>query len=148
MSWPEIASYAVAYLAGALTGATGKYLADKYTDQRRQQQQLRQSVTRLFAQVAAQMPSLIDEMRTDFEDPENTFVREFIVMPSSRAVFNSGGRRYLFYHEDKHEDLIGKIAILENNGFVTDTTSTNVPKYRMTEQFVQLLKQQQRQAVF
>jgi hypothetical protein len=139
MSWSGIASYAFVYLAGALTGATGTYLADKYTDQRRQQQK-RHGVTRLFAQVAAQMPSLIEEMRTDFADPENASVREFIVMPSSGAHFNSGGRRYLFYHEDKHEDLMGKIAILENNGFVTDTTSTNVPKYRMTEQFVQLLK--------
>ena len=140
MSWAEIASYAATYLAGALTGATGKYLADKYTDQRRQQE-LRRGGRRLFAQVTAQMPSLIDEMRTDFRDPEHSSVREFIVMPSSRALFNSGGQRYLFYHEDKHDDLMGKIAILENNGFVVNTTATNVPKYRMTEQFVQFLLQ-------
>lgn len=86
--------------------------------------------------------SLIDQMRTDFAAGDNASVREFLVLPSRHVVFNSGGRPYLFYYEDQHQDLVGKIAVLENNGFVTETTSTNVPKYRVTEQFVQFLRGQ------
>ena len=128
-------SYLITFLAGALTGAAGKYLADKYTDKRRNQEQQKGRRT-AFTEVAGQMPALIKEMQDDFSKPECKIIREFYILPNDRVLFNSGGEKCLFYYEDQHEDLAHKIRLLENYGFVYDITHTNTPKYRMNEDFV------------
>ena len=85
------------------------------------------------------MPELIAEMAKDLTEPENSTVREFFVAPSARVTINSRQTR-LIYYEDQHSDLMGKVAILENEGFVTDVTTGTIPIYRMTEDFVAYLK--------
>ncbi len=128
-------SYLITFLGGALTGAAGKYLADKYTDKRRNQEQQKGRRTS-FAEAAGQMPALIEEMQDDFSKPECKIIREFYILPNDRVLFNSGGEKCLFYYEDQHEDLTHKIRLLENYGFVYDITHTDTPKYRMNEDFV------------
>jgi hypothetical protein len=43
------------------------------------------------------------------------------------------------YYENEHDNLKWKIDILEENSYIIDVTPDNVPIYRMTEEFVDLL---------
>ena len=131
-------SHFIAFLIGAFTGAAGKYLADKYTDRRRQMEN-RSAVYKSFIKLAEQMPELMKEMQDDLLNPEYNVIREFFVLPNSSTLFNAGGQKYLYYYENQHEDLIHKIKLLENNNFLADVTHTDTPKYRMTEEFVACL---------
>lgn len=129
------ASYAATFIIGAFTGATGKYLADKFTDQRRRQED-KAAETALFEQTRNSMPELISEMQADLV--EHPAAREFFVLENSRVVLNSSGF-VLVYYEAEHPELRHKIMILENNGYISDVTTGNAPKYRMLERFVFLL---------
>jgi len=132
----QIITHCVAFLFGTITGATGAYFADKYTDQRRQKE--KSSIeSEQFCKIQGQMPELIKEMKADLGNPENKFVREFF-LTSKKWMLNAGGKCFVYYHED-HADLQGKIHVLENMGYVLDITPHNAPKYRMTEEFVSLV---------
>jgi len=128
-------SYFITFILGAFTGAAGKYLADKYTDKRRDNERDK-GTRKKYLSIAQMMPNLIEEIQEDLSKAEFTVIREFFILPSNRVAFNSGGERYLFYFEDQHDNLKHKIKLLENQGFVYDVTHTNTPKYRMTEEFV------------
>lgn len=127
--------YLIAFLLGALTGAAGTYLGNKYTDKRRTGEVIATARKR-FEEAASKMPKLIEEMRQDLSTPENQSLREFFILPNERVVFNSGGRRYLFYFESTHQDLLHKLRILEDCAFLKDVTHTGTPKFCMTEEFV------------
>ena len=129
-----ILSHMIAFLAGALTGATGTYLADRFTDQRRRQEGHRES-KQAFERIRAAMPELIADIKNDLADPENRTIREFFVAPSRNVTINSSQSR-LIYFETDHPDLRGKVAILANSGYLSDVTTGNIPIYRMTEEFV------------
>jgi CHAT domain len=88
-----------------------------------------------FLQVKDQMPALIAEMKKDLEGDDGKFVREFFVMSKRHALGGSEKPRFVYYEED-HDNLRGKIDILENHGFLTDVTPGNTPIYRMSEEFV------------
>jgi hypothetical protein len=91
-----------------------------------------------FLQVKDQMPVLIAEMKKGLEGDEGKFVREFFVMSKRHTLGGSEKPRFVFYEED-HDNLRGKIDILENQGFLTDVTPGNTPIYRMSEEFVRLV---------
>ncbi len=76
-------------------------------------------------------------MRTDLVNPENELKREFFLVRKNNMLMGHGV--CLAYYYEDHTNLQDKIHILENNGFVTDVTPGNAPKYRMTEEFVELL---------
>ncbi len=89
-----------------------------------------------FNKVVAAMPDLIKEMKEDLTKPSNTFTREFVL----------AGKRYIIsvsncfaYHFEEHEELQGKVHVLENHGYVVDVTTTKLKRYRMTEEFVELI---------
>ncbi len=84
------------------------------------------------------MPELITEMRTDFLDPDNATVREFMVVPSLKVSLHGKGR-LLLYAEDVHDDLRGKVAVLHNHGWIHDVSVGTLPRYRIGEEFVQIL---------
>lgn len=130
-------SYLITFLVGAFTGAAGKYLADKYTDKRRANEQ-HSDLHKSFINLAAQMPELINEIQEDLSNPEYSVIREIIILPNDLLAINIRGN-YLSYSEDKHVNLMHKVKLLENKGFVCDVTNSNVPKYRMTEDFVRCI---------
>ena len=134
----EILSHLIAFLLGTLVGASGKYLADRFTDQRRRQEARRETKKR-FRAVRKQMPELIAEMRQDLGEPGNESVRHFFIIPTKSVSLNLRAQAFVYY-EDRHPDLRGKVTILENHGYVIDDTSGNVPRYRMTEELVGLLR--------
>jgi hypothetical protein len=71
------------------------------------------------------------EMQKDLRGEEGQFVREFFVMSRRHALGGSEKPRFIYYEED-HDNLRGKIDVLENLGLVVDVTASNTPIYRMT----------------
>ena len=132
-------SHLIFFLLGAFTGAAGKYLADRYTDQRRSQE-LTTQLYKQFVDVSSKMPTLIEEMQDDLNSPDLAVIREFYIIRNKRvSFFGKDKETYFVYYEEKHDNLIHKVNLLENNGFVYDVSSTRTPKYRMTENFVELI---------
>lgn len=124
------------FLAGVATGAGGTYMAYKYTDRRREGEAQRKE-REIFQKVAGQMPELVEEMRRDLSLPDFRTVREFFIIPK-KARINTRGPAFT-YHPEDHANLQGKLVILENRGYIIDVTPGNAPKYRMTEEFVELV---------
>lgn len=93
-----------------------------------------------FIQVKEQMPALIEKMKKDLEGEDGEFVREFFVMSKHHVLGGSSKLRFAYYEED-HKNLRGKIDILENHGYVVDVTPRKTPIFRMTEEFVALVRQ-------
>ena len=131
-------SSAIGFLLGTLTGAAGKYYAEKFTDQRRKTESTRQ-LKQEFLNIKRQMPELIKEFKDDLSKANQKFIREFFVLENHKVVLGGSGKPRFSYYEEEHPNLRGKVDILENQGFLIDVTPSNVPVYRMTEEFVHLV---------
>lgn len=102
--------------------------------------QLQNQASPSFRQIKEQMPALIAEMKKDLEEENGKFVREFFVMSRRHVLGGSEKPRFIYYEED-HDNLRGKIDILENHGYLADVTPGNTPIYRMSEEFVNLVRE-------
>ena len=131
-------SHLISFLLGTATGAVGSYFATKYTDKRREKEG-EKKIQSTFRKVQEMMPDLIQEMKVDYNNPELTSVREIAILPNNRVIFNSDRPRFVYY-EDQHNNLKGKVAILENHNFLYDVTPGNTPIYRITEEFWELVR--------
>lgn len=129
----------VGFLLGTVTGAAGIYFGNKYTDQRKKKESARDCETE-FAEAKRVMPELIKEMRDDISTDTSGTVREFFVLPNRRVSLGGSSQRRFAYYEEEHDNLLGKIAVLENKGLVFDVTPGNAPVFRMTEEFIELVK--------
>lgn len=90
-----------------------------------------------FQKVKKSMPELIKEMKKDLSEKGNEFIREFFIIGKS-WILNTSEPYFCYFFED-HDNLQGKIHVLENYGFLIDVTPGNAKMYRMTEEFVDLL---------
>jgi Tfp pilus assembly protein PilX len=88
-----------------------------------------------FSKIETLMPALIAEMSTDLK--KYPVRREFFVLSKSWSMNIKGD--YLAYYFEDHDDLQSKIQILENCGFVINVNIGEVKRYRMVEDFVDLL---------
>jgi len=93
--------------------------------------------TESYIEVFNLMPELIREIATDIK--ANPLFREFILQQKG-WVYNSGGKQFLVYYYDDHDDLDAKIRLLENNGLVKDITYNNTRRYVLEEKFIRELK--------
>ena len=60
-------------------------------------------------------------------------------MPNRRVSLGGSGKPRFIYYAEEHEDLHGKLTILENMEYLTDVTLKNTPIFRMSEWFVELV---------
>ena len=132
----DFTSFLYGFLSGTLTGAAGGYFASKFTDERREKETKAKSA-KTFETVRSAMPELIAEMKIDLSKPENATTREFFVIPR-HARLNVHNRVFVYFEED-HADIQGKLSILLNRGYIHDITPGNAPKFRMSEEFVELI---------
>ena len=130
-------SMACGFLGGAAVGAAGMYYAEKFTDQRRHGERIKEA-KKQFLKIKKQMPELIAEMKSDLSNEDNCLIREFFILSNRRFRPNSQKPRFAYY-EDEHKDLRSKIDILENHGFLMDVTPGNTSIYRMSEELVELI---------
>ena len=133
----DLLSVAIGFVTGAFTGAAGNYLADKYTDSRRERRASK-DLARKWEAIEAQFPALVAEMREDFSGPEGKGTRAFFVK-SSRTTIGFTSEPCFEYHTDKHADVRAAVLVLEQHGYVTDISSGNTPMYRVHESLVDQL---------
>ena len=88
-----------------------------------------------YEKIVRLMPALLKEMREDLQKHPTT--REFVVLKRG-WVYNSQGP-FLAYYIDEHDDLEGKLQILQNLGFVREITFNNVRRFIFEESFVDYL---------
>jgi len=126
----------ITFFLGLILGSIATYIVNKLTDKRRKKEAISE-VKKEFLAAQQQMPELIAEIKNDLLQPGEGLIREFF-LSNKGYVLNAGSKCFVYY-EDDHSDLQSKIHILENLGFIIDITPGNAPKYRMTEEFVQLV---------
>jgi hypothetical protein len=88
-----------------------------------------------YRELEKQMPELLAEMTEDLK--RAPLVREFVVLDCKGNVYNGDG--VFVYFRESHDQLDPKLHILQNHGLITDNTSNNVDRYRLTEPFVKYL---------
>lgn len=86
------------------------------------------------------MPELLAEMQCDAKSEGNELVREFVILPNKRVAFSSTKKRF-HYFENEHRDLKNKVDFLEQLGLAHDVTPGNALTYRMSEEFVDWLRE-------
>ena len=100
---------------------------------------LEESIKVKFLKVKSLMPELIAEMKKDLNKVGNNLIREIFI--TSNHWHLAVQHPHFVYYFEKHENLKGKMDILENYEFIKNVTPspTSVKKYRLTEKFVELL---------
>ncbi|TWT44374.1 hypothetical protein RAS1_07880 [Phycisphaerae bacterium RAS1] len=135
----DVVSSAVGFVVGVATGAAGSYLGNRLTDRRREREKSTAD-RKSFASIREQMLPLITEIKSDLEGEDGQVVREFFIIERrSIAMGRSSKPRFAYYVED-HPQLHGQLEILENRGYIIDVTPGNTPVFRMTEEFVDLVR--------
>ncbi len=134
----DLTSTLVGFLVGAATGAVGTYLGNKYTDRRREKKAGKDAKRRFLA-IKKQMPQLVAEMRTDLAGEGNSHIREFFVLSNKSVCLGGSEKPRFIYYEDQHENLRGKLDVLENEGYIMDVTPKGTLIFRMSEEFVELV---------
>ena len=131
-------SLAVGFLVGSATGAAGTYFGNKYTDKRKQKEQVNET-ERFFDALWAKHKTLLAEMKEDLLNPDYEFHREFFILNKS-GIFNHSGK-YLAYYVEDHNNLEQQVKILESHGLVANVTEygKNVQKYQWSELFAEHL---------
>jgi hypothetical protein len=122
-----------------LTKGKGVSLTHKFPDEHHLHNFVSASEKK-FKKVQNMMPELITQFKTDLSTEDNKLIREFFVLPNNRVCLGGSEKPRLIYYEEEHKGLRNKIDILENQGFLIDVTPGNAPIYRMTEEFVELIK--------
>ncbi len=134
----DIVSMLIGFVAGTATGAAGTYFGMKYTDRRREREATSRA-GRAFRAIRKQMPELIAEMKVDLNREGEELIREFFVLPNRKVRVGGSTKRRFAYYEEEHDNLRGKLDILDGRGYLLDVTPGNTPIYRMTEEFAELV---------
>jgi len=100
---------------------------------------MKESIKAKFSKVKNLMPELIADTKKDLTSKSGKLIRELYIISKNWSL-NVVNPHLVYYFED-YENLQGKMHVLENYGFVKDLTQTptSVKKYRLTEEFVELL---------
>jgi len=126
------------FLGGALTGAAGTYLADRFTDQRRNSETHERNLNKL-ANLNLLMPEFFAEIREDLKTHPEKLIREFVLLPSPNVSFVHGQPRFQYY-ESKYPALKNYVSLLAESGYIDIVRPTGTPIYRLCEHFVTFLE--------
>jgi hypothetical protein len=132
----QITTHLFAFLVGIASGAASTYYAELFSDRRRAQESEKE-INKRFRKIKTQMPDLILEMKEDLSSPTTNTKRDFFVIRKGAPLTTTDA--VLVYYTDSHTNLKEKITILENHGYIIDITPGNAPKYRLQENFVELI---------
>jgi hypothetical protein len=133
-------SYLDTFLGGAALGATGKYLADLFTDRRREQEATRKEL-RQFKDLQARMPDLFKAMAESLRSDAVGWPREFMILPNPGVTFGGLSKPRVRYNESEHPNLRSCFDLLRTAGYFEDATIQDIPIFKMREHFVPLLKE-------
>ncbi|HEY0924616.1 hypothetical protein [Rheinheimera pacifica] len=134
----DLLSLSIGFLSGALTGAAGNYLADRFTDARREKKEVK-ALEKSWKDIESRFPEIIDEMRSDINSIQGKGIRAFFIKESDTMI-DFIGEPYFVYHTDKHLELRAAVLYLAQLGFVQNLTPGNTPMYRISERLVDFLR--------
>jgi hypothetical protein len=140
----------ISFVMGLIGGIAIKVISDRLTDSRRHGE-AKARLRRGFEACRNEMPKLIEEMAQDLI---NGLKYEFFIVDvrnvyggfsqdcSLYATNGASERDYLDETRQVwvHSNLPNKLKMLENHGFIVDVTADTAPHFRMTEEFVGLLR--------
>lgn len=90
-----------------------------------------------FASLEFKMPDLIAEMRSDLAS--QPLVREIIAL-SRNVTYNPGNTPFFTYYLQEHDQLLAKLQICEHYGAIYDVRYNTVPRWNLSEDFVEYLQ--------
>jgi hypothetical protein len=132
-------SHLATFLGGAAVGSASLYLADRFTDQRREQKKASDEKKR-FSKLNDVMPQLFQEMAKDLKEDQSATVREFVVLSNKNISFNSSKPRFMYFLSE-HPNLKNQVSLLAEADYVQDVTVGNAPVFQMRDAFVLLLRE-------
>lgn len=89
-----------------------------------------------FAALEVMMPELLEEMRTDLR--LKPFTREIIAL-SKRVSYNPGPIPFFSYFHEDHDELLAKLQICEHYDAIYDVRRNQVPRWNLSDDFVEYL---------
>lgn len=92
-----------------------------------------------FQDALTSAPEFLMDLARALKDEKTKLIREFFVLPNQRVILGGSSKPRLVYFEDAYENLLNKLDILEDYGFILDVRIGRTPIYRMTPEFVRLL---------
>ena len=122
---------------GTATGAAGSYYATKYTE-KRQRKEAKAAFVETLTDIERQAPKFFDEVREDYQNPENVLKREFYVLKKGTHLNAKG--TFLVYYRDDHPNINDILKFLESEGMVWETTQTNATKYQFSNEFIKYIR--------
>ena len=131
-------SHLVTFLGGTLVGCAGQYFADRFTDQRRNQESEFAS-KKQFLDLKSIMSELFAEIRSDLLSDPSHSVRQFVIVPNDRMTFNTDKHTFIYY-ENIHPYIRAQSDRLMQAGYLEETATGAAPIYILQERFVVLLK--------
>lgn len=78
-------------------------------------------------------------MADDLKGDKSCAIREFVILPNERVMFDSVTPRFAYY-EAKHPNIRNQVLLLAEAGYVQDVTVKSTPIFRMQEPFVSMLR--------
>lgn len=132
------ASHLASFLGGAAVGAAGTYMADRFTDRRREKEG-RHAAAMKFEDVSKHMVELLAQLRKDLHENASLVPRELVILPNERIMFNHDKPRIEVY-ETGHPAAKNQVGLLVSEGYLEVIRSSGTPIYRLTEHFVQSLE--------
>lgn len=133
----DFLSLTIGFVTGALTGAAGSYLGNKYTDKRRASEANARPHNN-YEYLRNKFPELIQEMINDINNPTFTNIRVFFVKNKS-TILNFNEPHFQYFTDD-HPNIQSAMSSMQVFGFIKDITPGNCPKYLISEQFYDLLR--------
>jgi hypothetical protein len=131
-------THAATFLGGTFVGAAGKYVADRFTDQRHRKE-ARATESKRLAQLKKIMPKLLAEMRADLIKNRARHVREFVVLSNPGVTFNHAQSRFEYF-ETVHQNVRNYVSTLLAEKYIEVVKDGQCPIYRFTEAFVSQLE--------
>lgn len=131
-------SHLATFLGGAAVGAAGTYMADRFTDRRREKERKHAAAAK-FERMAKHMPELLAELRKDLCENGALVLRELVILPNERITFNHDKPRIEVY-ESKHPAAKNQVGLLVSEGYLEVIRSSDTPIYRLAEHFVESLQ--------
>ena len=127
-------THAATFLGGTAVGAAGKYIADRFTDQRHKKE-AKAGERQRFSSLKKVMPGLLGEMKEDLVKNENLHLREFVILPNPGLTFIHDTPRMQFF-ESNHPSARNQATTLLSEGFIEMVKEGQFPIYRLKEAFV------------
>lgn len=97
------------------------------------------SAVSAFQEVLSIMPELLLAMAQALKDKELMLIREFFVLPHRKLILGGSSKPRLIFYEEDYENLLNKLDILEDYGFIDDVRVGNAPIFRISPELVKCL---------